>query len=284
MTNIFRYSPKDSLLVIFTLLMLAVPVSLAVYTPNWPWLIPIFLVHVWVLVMFQNSSIHHHTHWATFTNKKFNQVYEALLTAAGGYTPVSWRVGHLVHHKYVNDYPDENGHTKDSTSVYYKSVNKQPNNIWEYMIRRGISDIKFSWFTSPQSSPEQIKSQFLAGRTVFWSFIFAISLINIWYGLFLLLCHVSAMIFNQCNSYGEHWQYLHHRGDTTRDSFSNYGKIYNLITFNAGYHQEHHHRPGIHWSRLPQEVTPLLPKDRLILKIPAPLNNPFWRDFKALFR
>lgn len=285
MNNIFRYSPKDSLLVIFTLLMLAVPVILAVYTPDWPWLIPIFAAHVWVLVMFQNSAVHHHTHWATFNNKKLNQLYEILLAAAGGYPPAHWRTGHLIHHKYVNDYPDATGKTQDPTSVYFGNNSKTPVNVWVYIFQHGLLDMKYSWFVSlPRMTNQQIESQYKKEKIAFWIFIFIIFSINIWYGLVLMLCHAGSQFFNQCNSYGEHWQYLHHRGDTTRDSFSNYGKIYNLLTFNAGYHQEHHHRPGVHWTRLPSEVTPLLPKDRLILKIPAPLNNPYWHDFKSLFR
>jgi hypothetical protein len=43
-----------------------------------------------------------------------------------------------------------------------------------------------------------------------------------------------------------HGHYEHSHGAT-----SHYGKLYNLLCFNDGYHVEHHANPAIHWTRLP---------------------------------
>jgi hypothetical protein len=43
-----------------------------------------------------------------------------------------------------------------------------------------------------------------------------------------------------------HGYYEHARGAT-----SYYGRLYNLVFFNDGYHVEHHASPGVHWTRLP---------------------------------
>jgi fatty acid desaturase len=40
--------------------------------------------------------------------------------------------------------------------------------------------------------------------------------------------------------------YFEHAGGTT----SYYGRIYNVLFFNDGYHVEHHRRPGAHWTQL----------------------------------
>ena len=44
-----------------------------------------------------------------------------------------------------------------------------------------------------------------------------------------------------------HGHYEHARGAT-----SYYGRLYNLVCFNDGYHVEHHAHPHVHWTRLPE--------------------------------
>ena len=43
--------------------------------------------------------------------------------------------------------------------------------------------------------------------------------------------------------------YEHARGAT-----SHYGRLYNALCFNDGYHVEHHTAPGLHWTELPQRL------------------------------
>lgn len=43
-----------------------------------------------------------------------------------------------------------------------------------------------------------------------------------------------------------------HVGGTT----SHYGRLYNVLCFNDGYHVEHHARPGVSWTALPRTVCP----------------------------
>jgi hypothetical protein len=43
-----------------------------------------------------------------------------------------------------------------------------------------------------------------------------------------------------------------HAGATT----SHYGRLYNTLCFNDGFHVEHHAYPGVHWSVLPSRVAP----------------------------
>jgi len=50
--------------------------------------------------------------------------------------------------------------------------------------------------------------------------------------------------------------YEHHSGLDTQNEFeasnNNLNPLYNLLTGNLGYHTAHHHKQGVHWSKLPQ--------------------------------
>ena len=55
-----------------------------------------------------------------------------------------------------------------------------------------------------------------------------------------------------------------HAGGTT----SHYGRLYNVLCLNDGYHVEHHRYPGVSWTRLPALRAPDAPSSRW----PAPLR------------
>jgi hypothetical protein len=54
-----------------------------------------------------------------------------------------------------------------------------------------------------------------------------------------------------------HGHYEHARGTT-----SHYGRVYNFLFLNDGYHAEHHARPGAHWTELPTQTLPDAPASR----------------------
>jgi Fatty acid desaturase len=60
-----------------------------------------------------------------------------------------------------------------------------------------------------------------------------------------------------------HGYYEHSRGTT-----SYYGRLYNLLLFNDGYHAEHHAKPGLHWTGLAESSR----RDASTSAWPAPLR------------
>jgi fatty acid desaturase len=74
--------------------------------------------------------------------------------------------------------------------------------------------------------------------------------------------------------------YYEHYGAVPEDRYANsvsyYGSIYNLLTFNDGYHQEHHLRPLTHWTQMPRVYREnghrLDQVERIISPVPAILG------------
>ena len=284
MQNIFRYSPKDTFLILYSVVIFSIPIILALYTPTIPWLLLITFFHIWFMVNGQNSAEHHHTHWPTFWNPKINQKYELFLSMTYGIPASLWRHSHMLHHKHVND-PPINGICMDPMSVYHLNPEKgNLNNFWTYCIVGAYEFNMKGVMTSHKINIPKIETQLNKEIWAFRLFLFAIFCINQFYGLWLIATYILGYVVNNANSYGEHWGALTRRGDTSQDSIGIYSRWYNIFGFNAGLHQEHHHRPGVHWTKLPT-VTELLHPDRVRVKHGVHItNNPFWSHFVLLLK
>ena len=276
--KLFRYSPKDAYLILYTLVTLSIPFGLWLLDLNLATLLICIPIYSIVVLNGQNSALHYHTHWPTFNNKRYNEVYEIVASMAYLLPQQWWKYAHMLHHRYNNDNANDKGECKDPASIFYYSRDGKPRNFWKYSVEGGFYISYGYLFGSPwyiekvQKITQRLKYEQHALRV----FIAMMFLMSVKIGLFVLLSFVLACMLNQAVSYGLHWGQIQFRGDTTRDSHSSYNKFYNFISFNCGYHQEHHHKPGVHWSRLPTEVFPLIPKDRKTYALPAIFNNPFW--------
>jgi fatty acid desaturase len=291
MKTLFKHSVKDAVLIGQTVLTLLVAVAMAVLDLDLIWNLLIAPLHIMLIVNVQNSSLHHHTHWATFNNKVLNNLYELLIAAASGLKPQTYRLVHSIHHKYVNDSP-VGGISKDGISVFAHGVNGNVENAWKFCFRNAVNGWSAPWKYVFYQLWQAEKPNTRMMNYVLWrreqfatvTFFVFILLLNFSYGVWLLFgIYFAAHFVNYSWHYGEHYGSYQHRGDTTQDSIGIYNKWYNLFCFNAGYHQEHHHRPGVHWTKQP-EVTAALPASRVTVKGMHITNVPWVKDFKLLFK
>jgi len=280
--NIFRNSSKDIWLVLYTVALGLAPFAIIAADLDFVWWLAMLPFHAWLICNLQNAPLHHHSHWSTFNNKKANAIYELLLSMISGVTHQSWRLAHLTHHVHVNDHPVD-GKTKDPVSVFEHGKNGEVENFWKFCFRGTINAIFSVFTTSNKPSTVYNHKQNTIEACSWVVYCVAILAVNFNFGMWMMVVYALAHFLNYATSYGEHWGVLDRRGDTTQDSVGIYSKWYNWIGFGAGYHQEHHNKPGMHWTKL-HAITPKMHPDRRIVKSMHIFNAPYWSHFKLLFK
>ena len=187
------------------------------------------------------SISHNHHHVPTFRSAWLNRPYELILFLETGVLPFAWTLHHnLGHHK---DYLDQD---------------KDPAN-WRLPDGRVMSRLRYDVVGALRIYPEifRIGRDYpeLFRRFRLWSAV-ALALL----GVFLVLDPAKALLLFVApmpvmylglmdNTYMQHSD-LDTRSELTA-SRNTTSRLYNLISWNLGYHTAHHMKPHVHWSRLP---------------------------------
>jgi hypothetical protein len=114
-----------------------------------------------------------------------------------------------------------------------------------------------------------------------------VAIATIWGGLLLLAPAFLLTVYLPGFLLGLGLCYLQGHYEHARGTVSHYGRLYNLLLFNDGYHAEHHARPAASWRELPDhraaharssrwpavlrwlELVNLCALERLVLRFPA---------------
>ncbi len=122
----------------------------------------------------------------------------------------------------------------------------------------------FSWYLSlllgfPQTLWRERHLAHHAGRPERMRFQIPMAIelgwvLALWSALLLLAPSFTLSIYLPGYLLGLGLCYLQGHYEHARGTVSHYGRLYNLLFFNDGYHVEHHERPGEDWRRLPKRV------------------------------
>jgi len=185
---------------------------------------------------------HHHQHLFTFRNVFLNRGLEFVYALHTGVTTHLWRLHHVLGH-HLNFLDQE----KDESRWARK--NGTPMGVVEYTLNVALTAYPRG-FRVGKKHPKQLKP-FL----VYTLLTFVIVALLVWYKpvpaiLLFVLPMVTSLLFTA------YVTYEHHSGLDTQNefeaSYNNLNPLYNVLTGNLGYHTAHHHKQGVHWSRLPQ--------------------------------
>ena len=199
------------------------------------------------------SISHNHHHIATFKHRLLNRCYEVILFLQTGVPPYAWTLHHnLGHHR------------------HYLNPKLDPS-AWQ--TRRGtMNRVKYDLYNSLMIYPEIIRigrsspyllSQFYRWGAISLAVLALLVLINPLNALIIFIAPMPIMLIGLLdNTYQQH-QGLDMNSDYTA-SRNTTNRLYNLISWNLGYHTAHHLYPGVHWSKLPQkhaEIEHLIPEE-----------------------
>ncbi len=195
-----------------------------------------------------NGISHNFIHNPYFRSPLLNRLFGVVESVACCFSQTYYDVVHMQHHKGNSDKQDEHGETTDWISIYRHGHDDEAENVWSYTFLSFFRD-------NPAAISRELKKR---GETeVRWgnielaTFIITLAVMALfnwrWVVFFLPFMYLGHC-FSYLNGY-----YRHFGGNPDEPiawGVSSYGKVYNWIFFNNGYHAEHHFRPKCHWTKM----------------------------------
>lgn len=222
-----------------------------------PALASIGLVLIYLNCMNYEVTGHYFIHSPFFRSARLNAGFGILNSVAFGFPQTLYRAEHINHHQFGCDYRDpQSGRTGDDSSIYrFGPGEDRPEPLWRYtLVGPFREDLAGMWRATPRRLRRQLAIETLAVLALFAAAAAAGP------GAFLFLLLV--LWGGSAASHFQNWLEHAHAvpGSRLTDSVSSYGRLYNWLWFNNGYHQEHHSRPSAHWTALPALRVEMLPE------------------------
>jgi fatty acid desaturase len=249
--SFFRYTAWDALPALCGVGILALILWTFLYFDSLSWwlLVPAFLAVAGSYCWNMQSISHNFIHNPFFSNSWLNRAYSVLLTLDIGVPHVLYHHYHMNHHFGDNDAKRPDGTTKDWSSIYRYGKGSDPEGFLKYILasffRVEVGPVLRVVARHGRAEMLQTAVEALV-LAVFWA---VLALVNWKYFLcFYLPSYYLGWVMSYAEGYLEH--YGAQPGNPYANSVSSYNRLYNLLWFNNGYHQEHHWDPKMHWTRM----------------------------------
>lgn len=262
-----------------------------------------------VLMMVYNIVVVSHlfTHVPWFNSELLNGLASVLNSVNIGQSVQAYNLTHVRnHHRYNNDRQGPDGTTKDLSSTFREGVGGEHAGLFRYAFLGAASTLLGSvrallsvyrlWRVgrheqvllglaskSPARRAKDLRQVRLDRMAQFFALCLFLWVSWEWTLVCYLPAFYMALALVNVHNYYEHYGAVPE--DSYADSISYYGRLYNLLTFNDGYHQEHHLRPQTHWTGMPtvrrEHGDKLDQAERIVSPVPAILG-PLHRKRKLL--
>ncbi len=238
-TGIFRY--KEDRWPVLIILLLSLLDLILYFTID---SLAVFVTYYLVMIIPKGIICawnHHHQHIFTFRNSTLNRILEFFYALHTGVTTHLWRLHHVLGH-HLN-FLDQ---SKDESRWQRKDGSQM--GALEYTFVVALTAYPRGYAVGKRH-PKQLKPFLIYGVVTF----ILVALLT-WYhpmaSLFLFVLPMfTSLLFTT------YVTYKHHTGLNTENefeaSYNNLNPVFNFLTGNLGYHTAHHHKQGLHWSKLP---------------------------------
>ncbi|RSM58020.1 fatty acid desaturase [Actinoplanes sp. ATCC 53533] len=270
--RLWRNSPADAILLGLCIAQFAVTIALAALTPAGLW--PRLGSAVLVTAMITYSVLivnHMFVHQPWFNDARLNGIVSLVMSANIAQSAQAYHLSHVRnHHRYNND-RKRDGTTADFSSTYRYSRDDDHAPLWRYLaysLVASIQEFAVTWASLRRLGgvgPRETTLRGLASRNpgrraaelgqlrydrlAQVAFTVLLAVLS-WQ--WVLLCYLPsvAIAFTLVNVQNYYRHFGAEPDSRYANSVSYYSRLYNRLTFNDGYHQEHHLRPTAHWTRL----------------------------------
>jgi len=276
--KLWKYTPLDCAMLALSVAQFGLTFWVAAGWERWSYAGRACSFALLVLMMTYNIIVLSHlfTHAAWFNSPLLNGLVSALNSVNIGQSVQAYQLTHVRnHHRYNNDRKGPDGRTKDASSTYQDGVDGEHAGLFRYAFvgaastLLGVGRALLSAVTSAvtlwrvgglepellalaSKTPSRRARELRQIRLDRAAHLLALCLFLFVSWKWTLLCYLPAfylaLALVNVQNYYEH--YGARPGNSYADSVSYYGRLYNLLAFNDGYHQEHHLRPQAHWSTM----------------------------------
>jgi fatty acid desaturase len=309
--KIWKHSHWDFVMLVLSIAQFVMTLFLAIRWESWSTFgrVASYLILTTMTVYNVIVVSHLFTHTPWFNSTQFNRLVSMFNSVNIGQSVQAYQLTHVRnHHRYNNDRKGPDGKTKDGSSTFRDSAADEHVGVFRYAvfgaveslfsITRALLSVTRLWRVgeheqallglaakTPTRRARELRQIQLDRMAHFMAIGLFLAISWKWF----LLCYLPAFFLSlalvNIQNYYEHYGALPE--NTYANSVSYYGRIYNLLTFNDGYHQEHHLRPLTHWTQMPkvrQECGNKLDSvERIVSPVPA-LLGAFHRNRKQLHR
>lgn len=272
--RVWRSSRWDAVLLVISLAQFsALFWSALVWGHSGPAVRSLILVVTTAVITYGIVVISHlFTHKPWFVSARLNAAASVLNSVVIGQSVQAYQFTHVRnHHRFNNDPRGADGTTRDLSSTYRGGTDAEHAPVVRYVVlgalrsltERGaeVLAVARGWRVGPGETtllslatrhPGRRRRELRLIQADRAAHVLSLAVFALISWQWLLACYLPAfalalMLVNVQNYYRH---YGADPAERSADSVSHYGRLYNLLTFNDGFHQEHHLNPTTHWSQM----------------------------------